>query len=243
MKNAVTPSTAKPKITKWRKDAIGYMLCDSDNPAMGQRKTSILSSAYGNGNGFYITADNLIKASIMFSVRRATKHTWLNDKDQFYVPSETPSHEFENDCLIYMLFSNSNLSASADLEWDGKKWEVVNHFIPFEEGQVESNDRFRSNFMHNFLGTRGEMSEEAKAVLLEAQALWTAYFSNKDDFATCKQLCLTHADVGWYQVKNALKIRNMKGYGVHTNFNTFESAYKKLEQKLQPQFLELGFLK
>ena len=35
------------------------------------------------------------------------------------------------DCLVWMLFNGSNLTASAnDLEWNGKKWSIVNHFIP-----------------------------------------------------------------------------------------------------------------
>lgn len=42
------------------------------------------------------------------------------------------SEEFKNDCIIWMLFNGSNLTASAEkLEWEGKKWSIVNHLIPF----------------------------------------------------------------------------------------------------------------
>jgi hypothetical protein len=45
--------------------------------------------------------------------------------------------EFKTDCLLWMLFNRSNLTASANgLEWNGKQWSLVNHFIPFTEAEV-----------------------------------------------------------------------------------------------------------
>ncbi len=243
LKNAITPAEVTAKTKRWHKDAIGYMLCHGNDTFHGQQKTAIFSSTYGGGSGFFITSNNLAKASIVFGARRSTKHNWLNDKDQFYTPQEEPSFELENDCLIYMLFSNSNLTASAELDWDGQKWNLINHFIPFKEDMVGANDRFASHFMIDFLESRGELSDEAKDVMREGQKLWTAFFDMKDDFDTCEKLCLLSADVGWYQVRKALEMRNEKSHGVPNNFDAFGLAYKKLEDKIHPQFRQLGIIK
>lgn len=62
-------------------------------------------------------------------------------------------------------------SASADdLEWDGKKWSIVNHFIPFTEQEVDSPDRFESDFMVQYLMDK-QLSEEAQAVMNEGREL------------------------------------------------------------------------
>ena len=61
-----------------------------------------------------------------------------------------------------MLFNGSNLTASAnDLEWNGKKWSIVNHFIPFTEEEVGSPDRFESDFMVQYLARHCEEAQLA----------------------------------------------------------------------------------
>jgi hypothetical protein len=95
-------------------------------------------------------------------VRRLIKPTWINDRDQFLQPTQPLTDEFKNDCLIWMLFNGSNLTASAnDLDWNGKKWSIVNHFIPFTEAEVNAPDRFESDFMVQYL-SRKPLSKEAK---------------------------------------------------------------------------------
>ena len=62
------------------------------------------------------------------------------------------SDEFKTDCLIWMLFNGSNLTASANnLEWNGKQWSIVNHFIPYTEAEVNAPDRFESDFMVRYM--------------------------------------------------------------------------------------------
>ncbi len=78
------------------------------------------------------------------------------------------------------IFNGSNLSASAnDLEWNGKKWSIVNHFIPFTEAEVGAPDRFESDFMVKYLADK-PLSPEAQAVLDEGRKLWKSYFAKTD---------------------------------------------------------------
>ena len=142
-----------------------------------------------------------------------------------------------------MLFNGSNLTASAnDLEWNGKKWTIVNHFIPFTEEEVNAPDRFESDFMVQYLKDK-TLSAEAQAVLQKGKELWQAYFSQTDVRAVREELKLNRADVGWYQIRKALQARNASGDFPPVSFKAFEEAYKTLGEKLQPMVYELGFLK
>jgi hypothetical protein len=243
LKNAVHPQIDHAKVTSWRSDAIGYLLSNSNDLQNAGTLTALFSSVYSAGNGFHITPANFEKAAVVFCVRRIIKPTWLNDRDQFLQPTEPLTDEFKTDCLLWMLFNGSNLTASAnDLEWNGKKWAIVNHFIPYTEGEVNAPDRFESDFMVQYLADK-TLSTEATAVLDAGRTLWQAYFAHTDVRTVRDQYQLNRADVGWYQVRNALAERNKSGDTAPVNFAPFEAAYQALTAKLRPQVFVLGFLR
>lgn len=243
LKNAVTPQLNHAKVTSWVKEAIAYMYCNSNDMQNAAKQTALTSSVFSTGNGFYILPDNLWQAAIVFAVRRLIKPTWLNDRDQFLQPTEPLTEEFKNDCLVWMLFNGSNLTASAnDLEWNGKKWSIVNHFIPFTEEEVNAPERFESDFMVQYMANK-KFSPEAKCVLIEGKKLWQAYFTHTDVHTVREELKLNRADVGWYQIRKALEARNASGDFPPVSFSTFKEAYNALTDKLQPMVYELGFLK
>jgi hypothetical protein len=243
LKNAVTPQDKYAKVTSWIDRAIGYMYCNSNDLQNAATQTAITSSVFSTGNGFYLTPENIWQAAIIFSVRRLIKPTWLNDRDQFLQPTEPLSDELKHDCLIWMLFNGSNLTASADnLEWNGNTWCIVNHFIPFTETEVNAPDRFESDFMVQYLKKK-KLSTEAKAVLAAGKLCWQAYFSETDPYTVRQELKLNRPDVGWYQIRNALKKRNASSDSLPFSFEPFEHAYANLTEKLHPQVFELGFLK
>jgi hypothetical protein len=206
-------------------------------------QTALFSSVYkvGHDGGFYVTDKNLWQAAIVFSVRRLIKPTWINDRDQFLQPTQPLTDEFKNDCLIWMLFNGSNLTASAnDLDWNGKKWSIVNHFIPFTEEEVNAPDRFESDFMVQYLADK-QQSPQAQAVLDEGKKLWQAYFAQTDNHTTRQALKLNRPDVGWYQIRKALEARSEDDLPV--DFSPFKTAYDALSDKLRPQVFELGFMR
>ncbi|MDQ7091004.1 MAG: hypothetical protein Q9M50_10230 [Methylococcales bacterium] len=244
LKNAITPATSTKDLRgrKWSNDAIAYLWCNS-NDIQQSLRTALFSSGFNGGHGIFINSKNLWQAAVIFSVRRLIKPTWQNDRDQFLQPTKPLSDEFKHDCLIWMLFHNSNLTASAnDLEWNDKTWSIVNHFIPFTEDEVNAPDRFESDFMVQYLEKK-KLSKEAKAVLNAGRELWKAYFSETDVYNVREELKLNRPDVGWYQIRNALKKRNTDSDAIPTDFTPFETAYKTLTEKLKPQVFELGFLK
>jgi hypothetical protein len=242
LKNAITPTTGKAWLCHWSENAVAYMYCGVNDLQHATQQTVLLSSVYSGGHGFYVTPDNLWQAAIIFSVRRLIKPTWLNDRDQFLQPTGELSAEFKHDCLIWMLFNGSNLTASADnLEWNGNQWSIVNHFIPFSEIEVNAPARFESDFMVQYLKGK-KLSREAQAVLAVGKHMWQAYFAVTDTHRVRAKYQLNRPDVGWYQIRNALKSRNRSGDYIPVSFTAFEQAYQALSEKLQPLVYELGFL-
>ena len=243
LKNGIEPYVGTARVKTWSNNAIAYMYCGVNDLQHAEQQTVMFSSVYGGGNGFYITPDNLWQAAVVFSVRRLIKPTWLNDRDQFLQPSEPLSEEFKIDCVIWMLFNRCNRTASANnLEWDGKTWSIVNHFIPFTESEVGAKGRFESDFMVQYLAEK-LLSSEATALLDAGRELWKIYFSETDVHNIREAYKLNSPDVGWYQIRNALGVRNKSGDYQPIDFTAFEEAYEDLSDKLRPQVYELGFLR
>lgn len=244
LKNAVTPATTTKDLrgTKWADGALGWFNCPGNDLQQAGKLTCILSSGFASGRGFFITPDNLWKVAIMFSVRLLIKPTWINNRDQFLQPNKELSEEFKNDCLMWMLFNGSNLTASADgIEWNNQKWSITNNFIPFTEAEVNSSERFESNFMVEYLNDK-ILSQEAQTVMNEGKKLWLSYFKHNDNYLIRDEYKLNRPDVGWYQIRHALKSRNDSDDFIPVSFSNFEEAYKELGSKLIPQIYQLGFI-
>ncbi|MBC7553748.1 MAG: hypothetical protein H7257_07195 [Taibaiella sp.] len=244
LKNAVSPATRIIDVRGcyWADNAIGSLYLSS-NDIQSTRTTALVSSGFNSAGAFFVTPDNIWKVGIILSVRKLIKPTWLNDRDQFLQPTESLTEKFKADCLVWMLFNGSNLTASAnDLEWNGKKWSIVNHFIPYTEEEVGAPGRFESDFMVQYMSDK-KFSREAKIVLAEGKKLWQAYFAHIDFHTVREEFKLNRPDVGWYQIRKALQARNASGDFQPVSFEPFETAYKELTEKLRPMVYELGFLR
>lgn len=245
LKNAITPASVTKDLrgAKWSDGAIGSMLSNSNMMQNANTLTALFSSGFGSAGAFFVTPENLWQSTIVFSVRQLVKHTWINHNDQFIQPDKPLNDEFKNDCLIWTLFHGKNLTASADgLEWNGRTWSIVNHFIPYTEADVNAPGRFESDFMVQYMADK-TFSPEALTVLAEGKKLWQAYFAHTDVRAVRDELKLNRPDVGWYQIRKALQARNASGDFPPVSFKPFEAAYKELTEKLQPMVYELGFLR
>ena len=122
LSNAITISK-NPRIKMSFNNMKGFLFAGNNDFQNAQTGTLITSSIYTgrNGGGVYLHDKNLWQAAIVFSVRRLIKPTWLNDRDQFLQPTEPLTDEFKTDCLMWMLFNGSNLTASAnELEWNNQ---------------------------------------------------------------------------------------------------------------------------
>ena len=238
LKNGVSVSTSKPRLTTWAKGAIGYMHCNSNDMQHAEQMTSLYSSVVGSSNGFYVTPENFEKTAMTFVARRIERPTWLNDRDQFYQPTSEVPTEFTVDCVVWMIFNRCNKTASADdLEWNNQTWKLTNHFIPFTEQEVNATDKFESYFLSDWLKEH-KLSAEAKEVLEQGKTLWKLFFSNKPKKSLRDEYHITNASVGWFQIRRVLE----EVYGADI-FDDFNTAYSKLTTKLHSQVYEFGFLR
>lgn len=244
LKNAFTPTTSTRDVrgTKWADGAIGGMICKGSDLQNATSQTALLSSGYCSAGGMLVTRQNVDQCCVVFTVRRIIKHTWVNDRDQFLAPTKPLPSEYISDCLVWALYNTSNLTASAEgLQWNGKSWDLVNHFIPFTEEEVGAPSRFESDFMSQHLAEK-KLSSEAKAVMDEGRKLWSAYFDHVDSHTTRNQWQLKRPDVGWYQIRNVLKERNASGDYPPVDFSAIEKAYRSLTEKIRPDVYTHGFL-
>lgn len=243
--NAFTPPQGERRDqrgTRWSDGAVGYM-CTGTNDFQDSKYVYLLSSGASRGHGVYVNKENLWQCAVLFAMEKVLAPTWLGDRDQFLAPNCELSEDFKNDCLVWTLFNGSNLSASAsDLEWNGEKWRIENHFIPFTEEQVGASERFESDFMVRYLEGK-VFSEEARAVLEEGKKIWSEYFRQTFNYKIREAFKLDRPDVGWYQIRMALKAQNETGTSLPVNFSTFEAAYRTLSDKLRQQVYRYGFLK
>ena len=244
LSSALKPSPMlKPRVKTWSEDAIAYMCAGTNDIQNAVKYVYILSSVAARGNGFYVTPKNLAQAAVVFTVSRIIKPTWINDRDQFLQPTCELPEWFYDDCLLWMLFNGNNVTASANgLEWNGKKWDLINHFVPYTEQEVNAKGRFESDFMSSYLSDR-KLSSEATSVLDAGRDLWKAFFAVTDNKSIRDEFKLNRPDVGWYQIRNALEKRNESGSSIPVSFEPFNGAYMVLTEKIRPLVYEYGFLR
>jgi hypothetical protein len=204
----------------------------------------------------YINSTNLKTISIYLSIRHCIKATWLNDRDQFLAPNEKwkKDTEFQNDCLAFTLFHGQNKITSK---------EGTNHWIPFTEHEVDSREKFESNFMSQFIKGKIkpaeptedlfvvnepkvhyeiplQFSEEAKAVFEAGCALWIYYHKQPS----------INVNASLYDIKEHFQGRNeagkMKNKSIDENYNqlinNLRTNLNLLAQKIELKVYEYEFL-
>ena len=192
--NAVTPTTKTKNVrnTKWADNAIAHFFCNGNDLQNAGTMTAMFSSvaSIGHAGGYFVTPETLWQASVMFAVRRLVRQTWINDRDQFLRPDKPLTEGFKDDCLIWMLFNGSNLTAASNgLDWNSEKWNLVNHFVPFTEKEVGAADPFESDFMAKHVAKK-KFSKEAKAVLNAGRIIWKEFFKFSDVYSIRQELKL-----------------------------------------------------
>ena len=200
----------------------------------------------------------VVQVSIYFTIRKAINHTWINHNDQFLFPNTKwqKDTELHNDCLTFLLFHEKNNIQS---EYGTNNW------IPFSESEVNSKEKFESNFMSDFIkgkikseqqadGLFGDtttnnfdinkprqFSIEATAVFNAGLELWKYYHEQKG----------INVNASLYDIREYFQGRNDKG---RMNSRSDNETYTKLiadlrdkldllADKITPKIYEYEFLK
>lgn len=246
-------------INKWisqykvKTDFIGFLAGTNGNDFQQNGIVYILNKKeqMANPRGIWVSEKNLIPVSIYYAVRRCIGQTWLNDRDQFLFPNDDWANdtEFQNDCLAYTLF-NTHIQTQFG----------VNNWIPFTEQEVNSREKFESNFMSKFIsgkldtenssnlfGTNSHrttpliFSPEANEVMNAGRELYKYYHR--------QQNCNVNASL--YDIREYFQGRNDSG---KMNNKSADETYmtligelreklRQLADKIKPKVYEYEFLK
>lgn len=237
---------------KDRRDRIsdGFLgsLMAGRNDFQHQNLTALLSGPYVSAGAFSITPENYEKAMVLHAVCRIPKATWLNDRDQFMRPSKELTDEFIQDCVMWSIFATCNQTAAlANVEYEGKVYQIHNHLFPFAKAEVKKwkiadsdiaatlaagDDRFLSRWLEG-----RELSAEAAAVLAAGRAVYEFYFANLNKLDTTKYKISTW-DAGWWQIRSALGDQNLGD----DLLAAVKEKHGALKAKLLPQLPQYGFI-
>lgn len=204
-------------------------------------------------NANQISAKNVIVNCIFLTVRKVIEQTWINDRDQYLFPNDDWQSDFyfQNDCLAFALFDQSN---------NIKSDEGTNHWIPFTEQEVNAQNKFESHFMTDFINgkikveeevvlfgsasspnQKREFSAEAKAVFDAGRELWGYYHKQPN----------VNVNASLYDIREYFQGRNEKG---RMNSKSDDAHYMQLigelrnqlnflADKIKPKIYEYEFLK
>lgn len=172
--------------------------------------------------------------------------------------------DFITDAIIWILLHGQNNSASAKLPpvesrpcskpdadvrraLDAREVIIDNQFYPFSTKDVakwadghqrivNAAEKAEETFTHQWIKHR-ELSEEAKAVLSAARAVYKVFYENIRSLDSAKYL-LGRWNPGWYQIRMALKDSKI---GVK-ELEALKTAHEALRAKLEPQIYTHGFI-
>lgn len=237
-------------ISRFRQNevgALGYMDGINGNDFQHNSIVYIVNSKslLPNPRGIWINSRNIAEICVYFAVRHCVSADWLNDRDNFLVPSDKWSSDsvFCADSIIYTLFSDFNAIKSKF---------GVNHWIPFTEEEVGAKDCFKSHFMSDFLRASAplclcvkDISPVARAVLDAGRELWRYYHAQPD----------ASPDASYYDIRlhfqgvkrTASGKEQMNPSSSDAEYTrllaALRAAHKALAAQIAPKVYEYGFLK
>jgi hypothetical protein len=240
-----------------KEDKIAYLICETSDFLKIHQPYLTQSSESRKSRQYYININNLIESCIYFAVRLCILPTWLNDRDQFLFPNKKweKDVEFHNDCLAYMLFHSQNRISCKD---------GINHFIPFEETEVNARTRYESHIIISFLHgkkiynaytnlfeqqekalIKREFSPEATAVFDAGREIWRYYHK------TASLQTAYNVNASLYDIREYFQGRDNKGKMNNTStdgkynelIGNLREKLNILAAKIEPKVYEYEFLK
>ena len=199
------------------------------------------SGALNNATKYAITKRNITYIAIYFATRLCVKASWKNDRDQFLAPKDGWQYDkdFQSDCLAFMLFHGQN-RISAEYG--------INHWIPFNEEELQPKDNFKSHFMYDFIQGKIPASQLSDMYLGQAiipnepikftpaaakvmeigHEIWYYYLHHNDDL---DELFgdEVNVDASLYDIREYFQGRDEKG---RMNSKSKDEKYNKLMDDL-----------
>lgn len=250
-----TASKAKPNLF-YPENGLGYAWFKGNNVEYADRETGLFSTDYSRQRGTAITPDNFERTMVNFAVRRATQHTWINNKDSYHKPDTAFNDDRValTDMVVYSIFNDKNLASSLKgIDYRGETVPITNELFWMSKDTIGKYaarakyadmgfaiDRDHNRFMYKWLKENQQyLSSEAKDVLDLAKLVVKETFNQRkildDDYI---EKSFMSWDAGWEQIRKLM----LYGQKVDSYTQLFIPSYKKLEEKINEYIYKYGFL-
>jgi hypothetical protein len=242
-------------VHSFNTDSLGVFMSTGNNCSKNVSETMILSSRYSTTNCIYIHPNNFSKLNVSFSAKKLISGSWLNNNDEYRVPSDeiqiTDKYkQFNNDCFVYSLFSLQ--SSMRDVpNFDDTAFNIHNHFFYMSNEEMkdladkhnftkmyQDADEFHEDrYMYNKL-QKLKLSKDAKDILKSLRELTKKSMKYRELAHQDDDKYHLHAwDAGWYQIRMGILKKYMKD-----DLKKFMVKFKQFENRLRPMVYEFGFL-
>lgn len=249
-----TASKAKPTIF-YPQNALGYAWFKGNNVEYAHKETGLFSTNFSKQRGVAITKENFERVMVNFAIRRATQHSWINNKDSYHRPNEKflENRKIITDMVIYSIFNDKNLATSLnDLVYKVKSYDIKNEMFWLsrkEVGKLAEKNHYadmgfsiendKERFVYCWLQkNKRKITVEGRYVLEYANCIVNDTFNQRklldEDYP---ELGLMHWDAGWEQVRRLMRNGRKSIY-----IKDFQTAYSKLEEKINHYIYKYRFL-
>lgn len=243
------------KIKKVNKEAIGFLMNDSNNVYANTKGVYILSSPVNRHvKTTTITKNNYKDCFSVFAARKLIKSKWCNQIDEYRIPNiyHCSYKEWQSDCIIYSIFHEcSSTSSLRNIEVSEIKYNIFNEMFFMSNKEIlELAIKYNNEEVYEdcktFIGERFinkkieslQLTVEGKGILEKARKLVSDSFIYRTKFNNLyPQYQINNWDAGWYQIKAMLKVY------MKEELMEFNKLFNSLEDKMRPMVYELGFLK
>ncbi len=249
--------TSKHKPPKYPVNALGYAWNKGSNVEKAKTETALFSACYRDGNGFPIISDNFERVIINFAIRKATKHSWLINKDNYSQPTFDSKESYRKvlaDSLVYSLFNHYSYQVSLkDVQYLNNNYNVKNEFFWLSKSDIKAladkykyarmglnieddNERFVYKKLQDLTTY---LSPEAQRVLYYAKRVVDETFGLRkilnEDYP---EFSFMSWDAGWEQIRRLMS----HGQKPDSYKNGFLPCYEELEKKINGYIYQYGFL-
>jgi hypothetical protein len=239
---------------------LGYAWNKGNNVEKAATETALFSGAFRDGHGFPIVAQNFERVMLNFAIRKATKHSWLTDKDNYHKPSDSfvGTNEYNQlvaDSVVYGLFNQFSYQVSlADVEYKGMYYHLDNQFFWLSKADMSAlaakskyvgmefdiNDEEDERFVYKWLKDHENlMSSTSKELIKLSKLIISDTFDERErlnyDFP---QFNFMRWDAGWKQIRRL--ITNGRDNSLYQQ--NFKPLYEQLERRINVAIYEYGFL-
>ena len=243
------------KIKKVDKEAIGFLMNDSNNVYANTKGVYILSAPVNRHvKTTIITKENYKKCFSLFAARKLIKSKWYNQIDEYIIPNIEyyKYKEWESDCIVYSIFQEcASTSSLRNVRIQEVNYNIFNEMFfmsneeilelaikynneeIYEDCKMFNKERFIKKELEEL-----EVTTEGGLLLGKARKLIVESFKYREKFNKNNDRYNINAwDAGWYQIKAMLKVY------MKEDLLEFNKLFNRLEDKMRPMVYELGFLK